>query len=282
VRHFHFNQFMRLLPACIALAAAAQPTPKPFQAQSGSSISLSVKNDESTVEISNSAYEVAGPDIPSRPPGELLILRKTTRSKRVLGNIGMEATTSVEAWPMGADLKRKPNYSIALSGTECQTLDNALLVISRGLEETDWWSVHKLANGARLFDTYVPLVRFSISRETETLRYAGLEVPPDDAADARLKESHVVGVLIYASATRVIREAIITADSPRFAAQLRSFADETRQMSLSGREPGTALKLTFSQSYPAAASPVTITIPIVHDDLDLAHAETPARVRIAA
>src|ERR1035438_6120698 len=110
---------------------------KPFQAQSSSTISLSAKNDESSVEITNVTYEVAGPEIPTRPPDELLVLRKTTHSKQVLGDIGMDATTTVEAWPLGVDLKQKPRYSVAVSGTDCQTIDNALLVVSRGLEETE-------------------------------------------------------------------------------------------------------------------------------------------------
>ena len=69
----------------------------------------------------------------------------------------------------------------------------------RGIEDLQWWSVLKLGTAQRLFDTYVPLLHFSISRETATERYIGLEVPPDDTRDGRLKEAHVVGVLEYAS-----------------------------------------------------------------------------------
>lgn len=271
-----------LLPVCLLPALAAQPSRKPFQAQSSSTIALSVRNDESTVEIANSVYEVAGPGIPSRPPDELLVLRKTTRSRHVLGDIGMEATTTVEAWPLGVDLKQKPRYTITAAGTDCQTVDSALLVVSRGLEETDWWSVYKLATGTRLFDTYVPLVRFSIARDVLTLRYVGLEVPPDDTADARLKEPHVVAVVTYADDERVIREAVITADDPKQARQLRSFADETRQVSVGGSESATSLKISFSQSYPDPPKTATVTIPIVRDDLDLTHAEAPARIHVAA
>ena len=266
---------------CLATALAAQPAPKPFQAQSQSTIAFSVTNGEKIIEIVNVGYEVAGPGIPTLPPEELEVLRKTTRSKQALGDIGIEATTTVEAWPLAADLKQKPRFAFTVSGTGCQTLDSALLVVSRGLEETDWWSVYKLASGARLFDTYAPLVRFSISRQTQTLRYVGLEVPPDDAADARLKEPHVVAVAIYASAERVIREALITADDPGQASQFRSFADETRQVSANGVESATSLRIAFSQSYPAAPYTAAITIPIAHDDLDLEHAVTPAHLHIA-
>jgi hypothetical protein len=259
-----------LLPVCLVTALGAQTAPEPFQAQSTSTIALSVKNDEATIEIANVVYEVAGP--------ELQVLRKTTRSKQVLGDIGIEATTTVEAWPLGVDLKQKPRYAFTVSGTECQTVDDALLVVSRGLEETDWWSVYRLATGTRLFDTYVPLVRFSIARDTQTLRYVGLEVPPDDTADARLKEPRAVAVVTYASDERVIREALVTAGDPHRASQLRSFADETRQVSATA----SSLKITFSQSYPSAPRTATVTIPIVHDDLDLTHVEAPPGIHIVA
>ncbi len=257
-------------------ALAAQPAPKPFQAQSPSSIALAAKNDASIIEIANVTYEVTGTSTP------LLVLRKSTRSKETLGDIGMEATTTVEAWPLGVDLKQKPRYSVTVAGTDCRTLDSALLVVSRGLEEIPWWSIYKVDNGARLFDTYVPLVRFSIARDTETLRYAGLEVAADDAADARLKQPRVVGVVTYASAERVIREALITADDSNQASQLRSFADEIREVGVGGRESARSLKISFSQAYPSAPNTVTVTIPIVRDDLDFAHVEAPARIHVAA
>ena len=271
-----------LLPVSLVLVLSAQPARKPFQAQSSSTIDFSAKNDEPVVEIANVAYEVAGPGIPTRPSDERLVLRKTNRSRQVLGDIGIEAKTTIEAWPLGVDLKTKPRYTITLAGTDCQTTDNALLVISRGLEETEWWSVHQLATGARLFDTYVPLVRFSIARDIQTLRYVGLEVPPDDTADARLKEPHVAAVVTYASAERVIREALITTEDPKQASQLRSFADETRQVSLGGPESAAQLRISFSQSYPAAPATVTMTIPVAHDDLDLTHVEAPPRIHVGA
>ena len=76
------------------------------------------------------------------------------------------------------DLKQKPLYSLKVEGVEPKPVGSELLSISRGLEEVQWWSVYKMASGQHLFDTYVPLVSFSISREIQTMRYAGLEVPP--------------------------------------------------------------------------------------------------------
>ncbi len=209
----------------------AQPV-KPVQAQSSSSISYASKDGAATVEIRNVTYEVTDARVPGRPPNERLVLRKTVQSKHVIDDIGVEATLTLEAWPLGVDLKQKPIYSVALAGVDGQTMDGALWVASRGAEEVEWWSVHKLGTGQHLFDTYVPLVRFSISRETLTLRYVGLETPPDDTADKR--------------------------------------------------PDGRAIKISFSQNYPSAPNTTSLSIPILRDELDLAHAQLPPRVHVAA
>ena len=51
------------------------------------------------------------------------------------------------------------------------------------------------------------------------MRYLGLDAPGDDTKDARFKEPHFVAVVGYASASKVIREAIITCDDPKQAQQ---------------------------------------------------------------
>jgi hypothetical protein len=265
----------------LAGLAHAQQRP-PIHAASPSTIDFSSAADGSeTVEIRNISHEVTGTQIPGRPPSESLLLRKTTHSKQVLGDIGKEATVTLEAWRLGEDPRQKPLYTLTVTGEDARTIDNALLVVSRGLEETEWWSVYKLGSGQHLFDTYVPLLSFSISRETVTTRYVGLEVPPDDTpADnnaARLKQPNVVGVLTYASEDRLIREALVTCDDPKQAQLLRSYADTTRTLSyIDG-----ALKLSFSQNYPSPPNPVDLRIPLHHDDLDLKHAQMPPHMHLS-
>ena len=266
----HASALTVLLAAALA---SAQQTP---HAESASTIDFSSAADGSeTVEIRNVSHEVTGTQVPGRPPGERLLLRKTTRSKQVLGDIGMEATVTLEAWRLGEDLRQKPLYSLTVTGEDGRTIDNAIFVVARGLEETEWWSVYKLGSGQRLFDTYVPLLSFSISRETVTTRYVGLEAPGDDAKDARLKQPNVVGVLTYASEDRIVREALLTCDDPKQAQLLRSYADTTRALSLvesADRAPHT-VKLSFSQNYPSPAHAVELRIPVRRDDLDLAHSQ---------
>jgi hypothetical protein len=255
----------------ITVSAIAQ-TQQPFQAQSPASVVYGVNKDgQQTVEITNVAYEVTSTGVPGRPQDERLLLRTTTRTKRVLDEIGMEASTTMEAWPLGVDPKQKPLYALKVAGVDAKTVDGALLVILRGLEDTEWWSVYKLGTGERGFDTYVPLVGFSIRRDVQTLRYAGLSIPEDD--------THVVAVLTYASAERVLREALITSDDPKQAQSLRSFADASRSLNLVDT-PARALRIAISQNYPSAPATVALTVPIVHDDLDLAHAQMPARLHL--
>jgi hypothetical protein len=209
-------------------------------------------------------------------------LRKTTSSKQILGEKGEEATTTLETWPLGVDVARKPLYAVKVSGTGGRSVDDALLVADRGLNEVDWWSVYRLGTGRHLFDTYVPLVSFSISRETLTMRYVGLEVPPDDTADARLKRPNVVAVITYASEERVMREALLTCDDPNQAALLRSFADVTRTLTLDEGTPPRALKMTFEANYPSPSLPVKMSIPIRGDDLDFGHAQLPSQLHLSA
>jgi hypothetical protein len=220
-----------------------------------------VKGSEETVEIQNATYELTGGSVPGRPAAERLVLRKTARSKQIVGDKGSEAEVTLEAWPLGADVRQKAVYQISVEGVGARTAGKGLLVFDRGVEEVMWWSV-------------------------QTPRYAGYEAPPHDTADARLKEPHVVGVLTYASAVKVIREALITCDDPRRARELRSYWDQTRTLLVIpgkpwGAPPGIRLALS---SHDPGKPPVVVelTAGIAGDDLDVAHAKPPAGLRMAA
>ena len=271
-----------------AALASAQPSPQeaapPAHLESASTFSYTTAADgEQIIEIRNVAYQLSGGHS-RKAHRRRLLLRHTVHSKEVLGDIGQEATVTLEAWPFGHDPRQKPLYTLTVPGADGHTEDNALFVVSRGLEEIAWWSAYKLGSGQHLFDSYVPLVSFSIARDTVTTRYAGLDVPPDDAKDARLKQPNVVAVLTYASEDRVIREALLTCDDPRKAALLRSFADTTRTLSLveDVSQPTRTLKLYFSDDYPSPPNPIELRIPVRNDDLDLAHAQLPPRLHLTA
>jgi len=125
-------------------------THQPFQSQSPASVVYGVNKDsQQTVEITNVAYEVTSTAVPGRPQTERLLLRTTTRTREVVDEIGMEASTTVEAWPLGVDPKQKPIYTLKSAGVDSKSVDSALLVILRGLEDTEWWSVYKLGTGVR-------------------------------------------------------------------------------------------------------------------------------------
>ena len=273
-----------MLAAIASVLSAQQPPPvappKPLQAQSFSTFTETTsKNGQVTYEVRNTTYHITGEGIPGLPGDSRLLLRVSTRTRQVKDEIGMRASVLLEAWPLGSDPKSKPIYSSTISpGTEAQFLDDAVWVVSRGTEEVDWWSVLKLSTTGHLFDTYVPLVHFSISREELTMRYAGLDVPPDDVRDVRLKDPHVVGVLEYASADHVLREALITCDDTNRAALLRSYADSSRI--LTGSAEG--LTLSISRNYPSPPDTTAVIVPIANDDLDLGKAKLSPGLRIAS
>src|SRR5215813_2081032 len=157
-------------------------------AQATSSVVLGEEDGAKTLDITNVTFDITNNFVPGRPDDERLLLRKTVHSREVVGDEGIEATVTVEAWPLGSDVTAKPLYGVTLEGVDATTEDSAILVFSRGTEEVDWWSVYKLGTGEPLFDSYVPVLRLSLSREIQTVRYVGFEVPPDDAANEKLRE----------------------------------------------------------------------------------------------
>lgn len=278
-----------LLAAAFTIELAAQQPPpaapaKPLQAQSYSTFTESTNKDgQKIIDIRNVRYGKTGQGVPGLPKDQSLLLRISTRVREVIDEAGVRGTVMLEAWPLGSDPKSRPIYNPTITGTDAQVVDDAVWVVSRGLEETEWWTVLKLSTTQRLFDTYVPLVHFSISRETLMWRYAGLQVPEDDTREVKLRDPRVVGVLEYASAENVIREALITCDDTERAKQLRSFADATP--TLAGPSTGAAqesLTLAISQNFPSPPDTISITVPVANDDLDLAHAKLPAGLHIAA
>jgi hypothetical protein len=276
-----------LVAAAFALTGRQAAADSPGSAQATSSIVLGEQDGAKTLEITNVTFEITNSFVPGRPEDERLLLRKTAKSREVVGDEGVEATVTVEAWPLGSDLAAKPLYNVTLDAIDAATEDSAVLVFDRGTEEVDWWSVYKLGAGEPLFDSYVPVLRLSLSRDVQTPRYVGFEVPPDDAANPKLREPHVVGVLAYASADKVIRRLLLTCSDAHRAADLRSFADTMRTLSLEEKgdtaaEPTQTLHLRWSAFFPSAPNPITASIPIAGDDLDAAHAHVPACMKVQA
>ncbi len=269
-----------LTPAALADSANS--------AQAPSSVVLGEESGAKTIEITNVTFATTGQYVPGRPQEERLLVRTTTHSREVIDEKGVEATVTVEAWPLGADLAAKPLYAVNLDGIGATVEDNALLVVERGTEDVAWRSIYGLGTGAPLFDTFVPLLRFSLSRDVQTLRYVGFNVPPDDTRDERLRDSKVVGVLAYASPERVIRQLLVTCSDPQRAALLRSYWDTTRSLSLVQEAPSgepRGILVRWDEASPAsnASAPVPspASIPVTGDDLDAAHAQLPACIALA-
>ncbi len=250
-----------------ALPLSAQTT-----ARSESSIVHRMENGDSIVEIHNTAFELAGK----------LVLRKTVHSREIIGDKEMESEIRLAAWPLGTDLGQKPLYEVKAAGTYARIRNGEVWIVE---DETDpdvpSWAVYHLGSGRRLFQTQVQPLEFGISRADGTPRYAGLEVPPDDAADIRLRAKNVVAVLSYAGGQRVIREALLTCDDSQRAALLRSYFDEERTLGISDRAGVRYLWITFRGAFPDRADEQSVSIPLVKDDLDLPHGSLPAGLHLS-
>ncbi|HTO85656.1 MAG TPA: hypothetical protein VMQ73_25780 [Methylomirabilota bacterium] len=272
----------------LAVAAGARSVmADPVTAQSSSTFSFGEKDGSKTIEINNVTYDTTSSGVPGRPQGEQLVLRTTTHSKQNVDEEGGDFTVGVEAWPLGTDLATKPIYAVTLEGVGATVQDGNVILFDRGIEDVSWWSVYTLGSGTLLFDTYVPLLSFSLSRQVGEPRYVGLDVPPDDEADPKLKDPQIVGVLAYAAADHVIRRLLFTCSDTKRAAELRSYYDETRELSVSNATPAAdnprlTLRLAWSANFPSAPNTVQALIPLKGDDLDAEHAKLPACMKVAA
>ena len=213
-------------------------------AQSTSSLTVAGKQGEEAVVIRNITYELAAKTV----------LRKTEQTRQVLGDKGMEASTLIEAWPLGVDRKEKPKYSIKVNGVDARALNYDLLIVTRGLEDTQWWSLYRLADGKPLFDTYVRPVHIP-----DTLTYAGYDVPAD--GDPRLKNPKLVGVIHLAGAEGTPRRIEIHANDAKRAMVLRSFADVTPSLEFNYSKK--VLVLTIRDAQPDARIEIPLNAPAV-------------------
>jgi hypothetical protein len=150
-----------------------------------------------------------------------LILRKTETTRQVLGEKGMEATTVLEV----SKPDQKALYTLKVEGVDGRTMDDQLFVVARGLEDVEWWSVYRLADGKPLFDTHVPVVRIG-------QQYAGLDVPAD--GDPRLRNQRLIGVVHFATAAGAVRRVEVQCADPKRAQLLRSYFDVRRTLTVDG------------------------------------------------
>ena len=150
-----------LAAACAALVPLASQSARADSGgtQATSSFALREQDGGKAIEITNVTFETTSTYVPGRPADERLLLRTTTHSRQVIDEEGLEASVTVEAWPLGSDPAAKPLYAVTLDGVGVTAEDSAVLVFDRGTEDVDWWSVYGLGTGASLFDSHVPMIR---------------------------------------------------------------------------------------------------------------------------
>jgi hypothetical protein len=224
-----------------SLAVLALGVIGPLAAQP-SSLAISGKQGEEAVVIHNVSYELAG----------RTVLRKTERTRQVVGDKGMEASTLVEAWPLGGDRNEKPKYTIKVEGVDARSLDNELLIVARGLEDTQWWALYRLTDGKPVFNTFVRPLRIP-----DTNLFAGYDVPED--GDPRLKNQKLIGVIHLAGPEGTPRRIELHANDDTRARTLRSFADVTPSMEFDYAKK--ILILTIRNAEPDARIEIPLNAP---------------------
>lgn len=148
-----------------------------------------------------------------------LVLRQTQTTRQTVGEKGMEASTVLEVFGP----KDKLIYTLKVEGVDGRVFHDELYVISRGLEDVEWWSVYRLADGKPLFDTHVPVVRAGN-------HYAGVDVPAD--GDARLKNPRLIAVVAIANEAGAVRRIELLAEDAARARLLRSYWDVRRKLTV--------------------------------------------------
>jgi len=279
-----------LLPSVAPRAEDLTPI-KPGSVEATSSIRYFTQDQQQGVETINRAYELTDDHAPGRA-GEngRIVLKSELRTKKLIGDEGVEAHITIEARLIGQDPDTKPLYTIAVEGSSFQHLDN-LLIVERGTGgDAVWQSVYRTGTGRHLFDVSGAFVPFRIRENASRWgpRIAGLYLIPDDEADAELKRPEIVGLLGYAASEAepgTLRRLLLTCDDPKRAVSLRAFWTGEEEWNIAVEPsfgtasaiPGTAT-LTLTLFGEAKAR---ITIPIAKDDFDLEHAELPAGLHLA-
>ncbi|HWA45928.1 MAG TPA: hypothetical protein VHA10_22100 [Hypericibacter adhaerens] len=186
-----------------------------------------------------------------------------------------------------------PLYTVEAEGAAGHILADCLFQIDRGLEDLEWWQINDLATGTLLFETMAePLIFATIDDEQiRSSNAAGFYVPPDDEADKRLADPHVVGLVTLASDGKVVSRFLVTASDPEKAAVLRSYWDERRYLavietgkagalgSATAEEPLSKRPLSLEVSWPVAG--LALRLPIGPGGLRIEGASVPQGLEIA-
>jgi hypothetical protein len=62
---------------------------------------------------------------------------------------------------------------------------------------------------------------------------------------------------------------------------LRSYSDATRTVSVVEGATPKGIRIFISQNAPSPANPISLTIPVAADDIDVEHAQLPAGFRLS-
>ncbi|MGH6879607.1 hypothetical protein [Hypericibacter sp.] len=204
-----------------------------------------------------------------------------------------EGHVRLDAFDAKAGTSGTPLYTVEAEGSAAQILPDCLLQIDRGLEDLEWWQINDLASGTLLFETMAePLVFATLDDDQiRSTQAAGFYVPPDDEADKKLADPHVVGLLTLATDGKIATRLLVTAADPAKAAALRSYWDERRYLAVvetgkpgalgaaTAEQPLSKRPLSVEVSWPVAG--LALRLPIGPAGLKTEGAVIPAGLKVA-
>jgi hypothetical protein len=205
-----------------------------------------------------------------------------------------EGHVRLDAFDAKSGASGEPLYTVEAEGSAATILPECLLRIDRGLEDFQWWQVNDLAAGTPLFETMAePLVFATLDDDQiRSTHAAGFYVPPDDEADKRLADPHVVGLLTLATDGKVATRFLVTATDPEKAAALRSYWDERRYLavvetgkdgalgSATAEQPLSKRPLSLEISWPVAG--LALRLPLGPGGLKTEGATIPHGLQVAS
>lgn len=195
------------------------------------------------------------------PRPKRILVRLEVINGDVFGARPGEGRIRLDGWSMdsAADLGKPSLYTTVAPGRGAAFAEDGTLWVDHGGGRR---SVYNLANGEWLFDTDMPPATFLV--EAEKKRQVALSAAEDDMPPL------AVAAISYAAGQTVLRRVMMTVNDPARARLLRS--------SISMVRPVVRLEDTTRRVLELGLPAGVVRIPIVGDDLDLAHAQTPLGV----
>ncbi len=226
-----------------------------------STVGISGERSGPEVSVANVQHEVTRQVVTPRGKLEQLIVTIESRYRETIGEPGIFGEVRLTARPIDGAGPTPPLYDIRLKNRGAHLDDHGFIVVELDDGSTrPIRSYHAAATGERLFETAAGLAAVALPGPYQRLRFAAFMPVLDDRQDLLAPSPRMIGVLTYASRSRVIRQVAVEAETRERAAELRSIWDEDHALAWSAEGPP-VLTLRFNPSG------IRISLAVEDDDL---------------